>query len=214
MTSDSNNAVPGEVPKDVDGKMVFCDEDILLDAYAAMQISQYFKEGFHFEKDEMTIYEDLCEGFKRGNIRWFPLNKVLEWLHLLDPQLQQRAGQLWTTRIAQDLWGDNDKKEQVTLFDAFVEISNIYQVHHRHKDLATAHIVGQLAVSMHPEKKGCLVIDEIDSPWTGYYYGKTWHEFHFLTGAWQGVVLGFTGKEGNIVVAESGPKFRRILVSS
>ena len=214
MTSNNGNTMPTDVVKELDVKTVFCDENVLIDAYAAMQISNYFKEGFHFEKDQMKLFEDLCEGFKRGTTKWFPLNTVLGWLNLLDPELQQRAGQLWTSRIAQDLWGDSDKKEQITLFDAFVEISNIYQVHHRHKEIPTAKVVGELTVSMHPEKKYCLIISEIDSPWTGYYYRNSWHGFRFLTGAWQGVVLGFSGKEGNIVVEESGPYFRRILVSA
>ncbi|MCP4196833.1 MAG: hypothetical protein GY762_06740 [Proteobacteria bacterium] len=141
------------------------------------------------------------------------MNKVLEWLSLLDSALQQMAGQLWTFHIAQDMWGGSDKKEQVTLFDVFVEISNIYQIHHQHKFFPGEKAVGEITITMHPDIKDCLIISEVDCPWTGYYRGKTWCEFQFLIGAWRGVVLGFCGKESKLVVEESSPYLRRIVLS-
>ena len=74
-------------------------------------------------------------------------------------------------------------------------------------------VVGEITVSMHPEDKDCIIVSEIDSPWTGYYENKIWREFQFLVGAWEGVVFGFSGYDDKIVVEESGPGLRRYRIS-
>lgn len=213
MVSDNPNAIPSSIVEEAEHNKVFCEDDVLVDAYAAVQIGQYFSAGSGFEEQETQNYEALCNGFKRGHVKWFPLNKLLNWLSLLDSDCQKRAGQLWTTRIAQDVWGNHPSKEELTLFDAFSEISNIYQIHHRHKDVPDEKVVGEITVSIHPEDKDTILMSEIDSPWTGYYENKIWREFHFLPGAWEGVALGFSGNAGQIVVEESGPGLRRYRIS-
>ena len=103
MVSDHSNAGPNSTVNESENNNAFCDDHTLVDAYAAVQIGQYFQDGFRFEEQDIQIYEALCNGFKRGHVKWYPLNKLLKWLSLLDSELQKRAGQLWTTRIAQDL---------------------------------------------------------------------------------------------------------------
>ena len=74
-------------------------------------------------------------------------------------------------------------------------------------------MVGEIAVSICPKDTNSILVSEIDSPWTGYYENETWREFQFLTGAWEGVVFGFSGNAGQIVVEESGPGLRRYRIS-